>query len=48
MGFDNISVRPYCKECKWWHPVNLGSKEDALQSLKGIQARAEVEETNMV
>lgn len=29
--FDEISVRPYCLECKYWPPVNFGTKSDAIK-----------------
>ncbi len=28
--FCNVSVRPYCNECKKWGDVNLGTKEEAI------------------
>lgn len=28
--FCNISVRPYCNECRYWAPVNWGSIHDAV------------------
>lgn len=28
--FCNISVRPYCNECKYWAPMHFGTKADAI------------------
>lgn len=28
--FCNISVRPYCNECKTWAPVNFGKAADSI------------------
>ena len=32
VGWDNISVRPYCKECHHWGKFNRGSARDAIES----------------
>lgn len=31
IGFCEVSVRPYCRECNHWAPVNCGSKADAIR-----------------
>lgn len=30
--FCNISVRPYCRECNHWSPVNFGTADDAINA----------------
>jgi len=32
LQFCSISVRYYCRECRYWSPVNWGSKEDAIRA----------------
>lgn len=29
--FCEVSVRPYCNDCRIWAPVNFGTKEDAIR-----------------
>lgn len=48
MHFCNISIRPYCRECNWWLPVNFGGKTKALLDLRDRQLKACVDTTNMV
>ena len=42
--FEEISVRPYCNECKYWAPINYTeTKQDAIDAWN--KKKREVEET---
>lgn len=46
--FCGISARPYCNECDYWAPVNMGAVHEAVERWNNKVTQQQTKENNMI